>query len=273
MSLAQQPSAKHNGQSVYSAKQVLASEALVAKSQQLVMYELMERAGTAAFEIMCQHWPNAKSVLVLSGKGNNGGDGFIIARLAHLANLQVTVLISCDISNIKGDALMAYQAMLEAGVSDVFTEDLSKYISEFSGEIIVDALFGIGFYGALTEPMQQLVASLNDYPGAVLSVDIPSGLCATTGYVTGENAVVADVTVTFIVYKQGLLTGQAANFVGKLVLADIGLGAAFTNFVTSDVLYQSDYPLLNNVNPLKKRLKTSHKGTIGQVLTLSLIHI
>ena len=268
MSLSQQPSTKHNRLSVYSAKQVLASESIVAKSQQLAMYELMERAGRAAFDVLQQRWPSAKSILVLSGKGNNGGDGFIIARLAHLANLQVRVLISCDVNTIKGDALTAYQAMLDEGVSDIFTENLAKHISEFSGDIIVDALFGIGFYGALTEPMQQLVASMNECQRAVLSVDIPSGLCATTGHVNEENAVIADVTVTFIVYKQGLLTGQAANFVGDLVLADIGLGVAFTDFLVSDVLYQKCYPLLNNVSPLKKRLKTSHKGTIGQVLTI-----
>jgi len=268
MSLSQQPSTKHNRLSAYSAKQVLASEALVAKRQQLPMYTLMARAGTAAFDALCQRWPSAKSILVLSGKGNNGGDGFIIARLAHLADLKVRVLISCDVNNIKGDALTAYQAMIDEGVSDIFTENLAKHISEFSGDIIVDALFGIGFYGALTEPMQQLVSSVNDHSGAVLSVDIPSGLCASTGHVNDENAVIADVTVTFIVYKQGLLTGQAANFVGDLVLADIGLGGAFTDFLASDVLYQSSYPLLNNVRPLKKRLKTSHKGTIGQVLAI-----
>tara|TARA_R110001592_G_C13161436_1_gene748968 strand:+ start:1234 stop:2799 length:1566 start_codon:yes stop_codon:yes gene_type:complete len=272
MSLSQQPSAKHNGLNAYSAKQVLVNESLVAQSQQLAMYELMERAGTAAFEALRQRWPKAISILVLSGKGNNGGDGFIIARLAHLANIQVTVLITCDIANIKGDALTAYQAMLDAGVTvslgSALTQNLIQYISKFSGNIIVDALFGIGFYGALNEPMQQLVSAINEHNAEVLSVDIPSGLCATTGFVSEENAVVAEVTVTFIVYKQGLLTGQAANFVGELVLADIGLGGSFKQFLVSDVVYQASYPLLNGDSPLKKRLNTSHKGHIGQVLAV-----
>lgn len=272
MSLSQQPSAKHNGLNAYSAKQVLANESLVAQSQQLALYELMERAGTAAFEVLRQRWPKTKSMLVLSGKGNNGGDGFIIARLAHVANIQVTVLITCDIANIKGDALTAYQAMLDAGVtvslSSALTQNLIQYISDFTGDVIVDALFGIGFYGALNEPMQQLVSAINENNASVLSVDIPSGLCATTGFVSEENAVIAEVTVTFIVYKQGLLTGQAANFVGELVLADIGLGAPFTEAVTSHVSYQASYLLLNGVSPLKKRLNTSHKGTIGRVLAV-----
>jgi len=268
MSLSQQPNAKHNGYNAYSAKQVLEHETLVAQNQQLAMYELMERAGAAAFSVLQQRWPNSKSILVLSGKGNNGGDGFIIARLAHLAKIQVSVLITCDIANIKGDALIAYQAMLDAGVSDVFTQNLIEYISEFSGGVIVDSLFGIGFRGALNEPMQQLVSTINESLSDVLSIDIPSGLCATTGFVSEENAVVADVTVTFIVYKQGLLTGQAANYIGELVLDEIGLGRIFTQRVSNFVVYQPSYPLLKGVSPLPKRLNTSHKGSIGQVLAV-----
>lgn len=266
MSLSQQPTAKHNWHNAYSAKQVLAHEALAAQSQKLAMYTLMERAGGAAFDALRQRWPEPNSVLVLSGKGNNGGDGFIIARLAHLANIQVSVLITCDIANIKGDALIAYQAMLDAGVSRIFTQKLSEHLSDFSGDVIVDAIFGIGFLGILNSPMQQLVSAINEHKAPVLSVDIPSGLCATTGFVSEANAVIADVTVTFIVYKQGLLTGQAANFVGELVLADLGLGQVFTRLVSSRVGYQQSAPLLNGVSPLAKRLNTSHKGNIGQIL-------
>ena len=268
MSLSQQANAKHNGHCVYSAKQVLTTEAIVAKSQGLAMYQLMARAGTAAFDILQHRWPDAKSILVLAGQGNNGGDGFIIARLAHLANIQVRVLLNCDVININGDALTAYQAMLDAGVSDVFTDNLAKRTSEFTGDIIVDALFGIGFYGTLPKLLQLLVASVNEHPALVLSVDTPSGLCATTGYVDNDNAIKADVTVTFIVYKQGLLTGQAANFVGDLLLADLALGPVFRDYLESKVVYQTTIPLLNKVGPLKVRQKTSHKGNIGQVLTL-----
>ncbi len=268
MSLPQQPSAKHNWHNAYSAKQVLEHEAIVAQNQKLAMYELMERAGTAAFEALLQRWPQSKSILVLSGKGNNGGDGFIVAQLAHLANIQVSVLITCDIDDIKDDALIAYKAMLSAGVCSVFNKNLPDYLCEFSGDVIVDALFGIGFRGALNEPMQQLAFAINNHEAKVLSVDIPSGLCATTGFVSDGNAVIANTTVTFIVNKQGLLTGQAANFVGELVLADIGLGDIFTQLVPSSIVYQKDYPLLNGTSPLRQRQNTSHKGDIGQVLAV-----
>lgn len=268
MSLPQQPEAKHNWHAAYSAKQVLVNEALVAQKLQLEMFELMERAGAAAFGALCEHWPKAKSILVLSGKGNNGGDGFITARLAHLAKLDVTVLITCDISQISGDALTAYEAMIISGVTKVFTQDLVTSIRGFSGDVIVDSLFGIGFYGTLNEPMQALVFEVNKSNADVLSVDIPSGLCATTGNVQSEQAMIADVTVTFIVYKQGLLSGQAANFVGELILADIGLGKDFKKLVSSSIAYQLCSPLIDGSSPIQERLNTSHKGSIGQVLAV-----
>lgn len=271
MSLSQQATVKHNEQNTYSAKQVLENESAVAESQNLPMFELMTRAGTAAFHIMRQRWPTIKSILVVSGKGNNGGDGFIIARLAHLENINVTVLITCQPEEIKGDASLAYQAMIQAGVTNIITQNLVVSMSAFAGELIVDALFGIGFYGTLNKPMQQLVCAINAHDAAVLSIDVPSGLCATTGFVNEQNAVIAEVTVTFIVYKQGLLTGQAANFVGDLILADVGLGTVFTQVISTKVSYQSSNPLLvtpDKINPLKKRFKTSHKGSIGQILAV-----
>jgi NAD(P)H-hydrate epimerase len=268
MSLSQQSCAKHNWHAAYGAKQVLENESKVAQILELEMYELMERAGNAAFNALRNHWPEAKSILVISGKGNNGGDGFITARLAHLAKLKVCVLITCDVHQISGDALIAYNAMIESGVCQVFTTDVKTAINEFSGDIIVDALFGIGFYGVLNESMQALVSAVNENNAEVLSVDIPSGLCATTGNVHNEQAIIANITVTFIVYKQGLLSGQAANFVGELLLADIGLGDEFTKLVPSFVAYQLESPLLNGVSPLYKRMNTYHKGNIGQVLAI-----
>jgi NAD(P)H-hydrate epimerase len=268
MSLSQLPLAKHNWHCAYSAKQVLQNESLVAQSQQLALYQLMERAGGAAFEQLQQHWPQANSILVLCGKGNNGGDGFVIARLAHLANIQITVLLTCDVKSIKGDALLAYNNMVSAGVTDIVTANLIEQVQLFSGDVIVDALFGIGFYGSLAVPMQQLVTAINANSANVLSVDIPSGLCANTGFVDDTLAVIANVTVTFIVYKQGLLTGQSANFVGELVLADLLLGNAFEQQITCHHYFQKEYPLYDGVSFLTKRLNTSHKGTIGQILAI-----
>jgi NAD(P)H-hydrate epimerase len=268
MSLSQVPLAKHNWHCVFSAKQVLNYESDVAQSQQLTLYDLMEQAGNAAFEQLNKHWPNAKSILVVCGKGNNGGDGFVIARLAHIANIEVTLLLTCDVNKIKGDALTAYKQMVSVGVTNIATNNLIEQVTLFTGDVIVDALFGIGFYGSLTTPMQQLVTAINTNSTEVLSVDIPSGLCANTGFVDNNLAVIANVTVTFIVYKQGLLTGQSANYVGELILADLLLGEAFKQKVDCHHYFQKEYPLNDGASFLKKRLNTSHKGTIGQILAI-----
>jgi len=268
MSLSQVPLAKHNCYPVYDGQQVLANEALAAKSKHVPMYQLMEWAGEAAFEQLNQHWPKAKAILLLCGKGNNGGDGFIVARLAHLAGIKVSVLLTCQPSQIKGDANTAYQAMVSAGVAKIFTDNTLELISSFQGDVIVDALFGIGFYGRLAEPALHWVLAINENSVPVLSIDIPSGLCASTGHVNERHAVIAEVTVTFIAYKQGLLTGQAANFVGDIVLADLTLSAAFKQQITSQHLYQCHQPRINGGSPLEKRWQTSHKGSIGQVLAI-----
>jgi len=268
MILPQEALAKHNSHCVYSGDQVLQNEALVAKQQNIAMYRLMENAGAAAFEQLKINFTNAQSILVLCGKGNNGGDGFIVARLAHLAKLQVTVLVTCEIETLQGDALLAYQNMITAGVTSVITKKLAQQLNNFQGDVIVDALFGIGFHGQLASQILQLVTAVNTNNTPVLSIDIPSGLCANTGFVNQQQAIVAQVTVTFIVYKLGLLTGQAANFTGKLVLANLALGTAFSALVSCENVFQRKPLLLNGISPLKKRLNTNHKGNIGQVLTL-----
>lgn len=270
LSLSQKPPVT----SVYTADQVLKNEANVARSQGIALYELMRNAGAAIFTQLSHRWPNAKHMLILCGKGNNGGDGFVVAKLAHQAKLQVSVLLTCEVSQLKGDALSAYQAMIFAGVSLNVENAVNKsaqslaVINDFSGEVIVDALFGIGFTGQLTQQLQEFVTCINHHKAKVISIDVPSGLCATTGKVHGESieeqAIIADITVTFIVYKQGLLTGQAINFVGELLLAPLELNSAFLDQVTSNVCY-GQYKLPLN---LALRLPASHKGNSGLLLTV-----
>lgn len=262
--------------SVYSANQVLENEASIAHHQGIVMYDLMQSAGAAVFAQLLKSWPSTQHILVLCGKGNNGGDGFVVAKLAHQAKIKVSIILTCDVSQLAGDALLAYQAMTSVGVSlivgnaDNENEHAKSLatIKKFTGEVIVDALFGIGFTGQLNPFIQALVSSINHHYANVISIDVPSGLCATTGQVQGVSratqAIIADITVTFIVYKQGLLTGQAANFVGKLLLAPLAMNNAFTNQIkTNHYVVQYAFPLSQ-----PNRLPASHKGDSGLLLTI-----
>ncbi|MEI6894644.1 MAG: NAD(P)H-hydrate dehydratase [Colwellia sp.] len=271
LSLSQKPAMA----SVYSAKQVLQNEANVAQSQGISMYALMQTAGAAVFAQLLKSWPNSKHILLLCGQGNNGGDGFIVAQLAQQKNIKVSVLLACDVCQLKGDARLAYENMLCAGVALIADKLSTKnntqglaIINDFKGDVIVDALFGIGFTGQLSPNLQGLVSSVNHHNAKVISIDIPSGLCATTGIVHGDNiviqAIIADITLTFIVYKQGLLTGQAANFVGKLFLASLAINSPFTQQVpTNNYVSQYKLPLR-----LPRRLPATHKGNSGLLLTV-----
>ncbi len=262
-------------QPVYTATQVLQNEALVAKNLGIAMPDLMAQAGAAAFKQIRQCWPKLHSMLVVCGKGNNGGDGFVIARLADDFGIKVTVLLLNEPVR-QSNAHLAYQALHFSGVTIIRQNESSSYdpeqvINSFSGELIVDAIFGIGFHGQLSGDIKALITLINRHSAMKFSVDIPSGLSATTGNVESI-AVHADVTITFIVLKQGLLTALAANYIGELFLDDLNLGQAFITYVdihskqnSSDVIYcqgRADLP------KLAKRLPTSHKGNIGLVLAI-----
>ena len=212
-------------QPAYSAKQVLQNEVMVAKKLHITMPDLMVRAGLAAFNQILQCWPKINSMLVICGSGNNGGDGFVIARLAHLAGLDVSVLSLNKPASF--NARLACQALKDAGVTIIKQDKLlghnpEQVITSFTGELIVDGIFGIGFHGQLSEDIKNLIIVINQHKAKKFSIDIPSGLSATKGTVDSI-AVIADVTITFIVLKQGLLTAMAANYIGDLFLNDLNL--------------------------------------------------
>ncbi len=258
-------------QRAYSATQVLDNEAKVAELQQITMTLLMEKAGLAAFSYIRETYPRLAKLLVMCGKGNNGGDGFVIARLAYELGIDVTVYLCADETQLKGDAKIAFERLASTHVTVIYLSELpltEQFLVDNQYQLIVDAIFGIGFKGQLPIQLISLVSVVNQSAIPVLSVDVPSGLDATTGNVVGD-AIVAQHTVTFIAVKQGLLTGQAARFIGELYLADLTLGDCFQELVSSTVAIQGtslNSPASLPKNPL--RLATSHKGSIGKLLEL-----
>ena len=144
--------------SVFTAKQVLENEANVAQNQGVEMFSLMCKAGEAAFQQLVSSWPAAKNLLVVCGKGNNGGDGFVVATLAQKSGLDVKVLMLCDEHELAGDALKAFKQMKHAAVSYSYENDnqhLIDSIQAYQGDVIVDAIFGIGFRGALSNILKK----------------------------------------------------------------------------------------------------------------------
>ena len=228
-------------------------------------YALMCRAGEAAFDVLASHWPEARQILILCGTGNNGGDGWVLARLAHDAGYQCRVALFGDPARIAGTARIAHDAWRDSTAATYSNaERLST--GELEGEscdLVIDALTGIGLSGSPRDPFVELIALINTSAVPVLSLDVPSGVDADTGTIVGA-AVHAETTVTFIAHKPGLLTGAAVNHVGRLVLADLGAPPAVFESVPGIGFRIS----AQAAGRLPTRSKNAHKGHFGHVLVI-----
>lgn len=178
-------------------------------------FELMLRAGRAAFDALVHRWPQARSVTVFCGKGNNAGDGYVIAGLAREIGFD-TQLLQVDPGGLQGDAAEARQWAQARGVAPEQADAPPR------GDVLVDALLGTGLQGPPREPYATAIRGINASPRAVLAVDVPTGVNGDTGAVPGE-AVRADVTVSFIGAKLGLHTGPGLALRGDLVHAGLGV--------------------------------------------------
>jgi len=194
---------------------------------------LMENAGRNAAAIVlkvleedCQSPLSSNRVAVLSGGGNNGGDGYVIAR--HLANsgVAVTVFSAVEPKKLKGDAAANYEMCTRIGVpvlSVINSEQLNEHVTNWSrAQVIVDALLGTGFCGTVRPNMVHLIERCNDLKqGVVVAVDVPSGLDSDTGELSNAT-IVAHVTVTFVAQKKGFSNPNAQTHLGRVVVANIG---------------------------------------------------
>ena len=250
----------------YKVNQLQRHEAEAAKASGINLFQLMARAGAAVLSQIQQHFPAARHLHIICGKGNNGGDGYVIAKIAHEVGLSVTVLVMAEREAITGDAQQAL-ILLEALPVKINFYQQSELkvasIAAFQADIIVDCLFGIGFSGRLSPTLEQLIIQINNQPCARVSVDVPSGLNADLGTVSSV-AVKADLTVTLIAYKQGLLTGQAGNYVGNLQLKTLGVNHVFAQLTTTACFRQSE----RNLPTILPRAPCSHKGHIGMLLAV-----
>lgn len=175
---------------------------------------LMENAGRAVYEEIVRHW-SPRSVSVLCGPGNNGGDGFVIARLLREAGWSVRLGLMGDVAALKGDA--AHHAARWEGASERLSPALVV-----GADLVVDCIFGAGLVRDITDDIAVLVTTINSSAASVVSVDVPSGVDGNTGMIRGC-AIKADLTVAFCRAKPGhyLLPGRL--MCGELAIRDIGI--------------------------------------------------
>ena len=188
---------------------------------------LMENAGRTTYQILRREFPELKGeVAVVAGRGNNGGDGFVVARYLANAGIPVAVFLLGPQEQVSGDARVNLEILAHLGiaVAEVLTEaDLNPLIHRLAkAGLIVDALLGTGLNSPVTGLMAALIERLNHLRAPVLAVDIPTGLSADTGEVLGV-ALKARVTVTYGWPKLGQVLGPGRDYVGRLWQVDIGI--------------------------------------------------
>lgn len=245
---------------LYRAEQVRAMDHYAIKQLGVSGTVLMERAGAAAFNLLQRRWPQARTIAVVSGTGNNGGDGFVLARLAAEAGLEVRVLLVGDNNRLQGDALAAFQRLQSADIEAVpFDRDLFSMC-----DVIVDAILGIGLHGPVEGERRYAIESINQTGLPVLALDIPSGLNADSGDIHGV-AIKASVTLCFVGVKRGLYAGQAVDYCGEIAFDSLSLPE--TVYATQTVgvrrIQYDDFKAL-----LAPRQRNAHKGHFGHVLVI-----
>ena len=245
---------------LYLAEQVRQLDACAINEYGIAGIHLMKRAGRAAFEALLAHWPQAEQLVVFCGGGNNAGDGYVVAALAAQQRIPVTLFYLVDPEQLQGDPHTAYQyARREGVIMQPFAE--CGHLAD--GSVVVDAMLGIGARGTLREPYAQAARLINGAQVPVIALDVPSGLCADTG--ATELAVQADITVTFIGVKRGLLTGRGPALTGQLYFADLDVPAEIYRGIDPS-LQRLQLPLL--LSELPERDGDAHKGNFGHVLVI-----
>jgi len=225
---------------------------------------LMERAGAAVASLIRERFVRSgAAVLILCGNGNNGGDGYVIARLLKDAYPDMTVhcLRVCGKS---ATTLAASKECLVKEIDDFETCDIYRALASGRYTVVVDAVYGIGFHGELPLDIRRLFAAISSYSLPVVAVDIPSGIHADSG-VADEYVLSASVTVTFTARKPAMLSPELCKLLGDVVVADVGIDPALVHD------YQTSFSMLNTEEVralLPARPQNGHKGTFGSLLTV-----
>jgi NAD(P)H-hydrate epimerase len=253
------PESPHLPHALYRAAQVRALDRSAIEVHGIPGIELMERAGAAAYDLIRARWPGHRNLTVLTGAGNNGGDGYVVARLARAEGLAVSVLQLADPGRLSGDAARAFAAYRDSGGSF----DPFRSLPNRPG-IIVDALLGTGLERPLAGLWAQVAEAINVARSPVLAIDIPSGLNADTGAILGT-AVRADATLSFIGLKQGLFTGAGPDCCGEIRFSALGIPAVV---YSAEVLSARRIDWHQQSSLLAPRRRGAHKGDFGHVLVI-----
>ncbi len=233
---------------------------------------LMENAGRGVVEIIKHKFSpiGSKRALIFCGKGNNGGDGFVVTRLLAAAGMHVACIVLASPKELKGDAKTNFdilKQMQKKMPESISIKPFSAKVVQSGGKIdfIVDAIFGTGFSGSVIKPYCDAIEWINRQTAPVVAVDVPSGVNGTTGAI--ENlGVKACVTATFGSLKSGLLCSQGRELAGEVIVVDIGIPKK----IFADARFKTWRIEISDVKSrLPVRSMHAHKYSVGKVFVLA----
>lgn len=245
---------------LYTAEQTRELDRILIEQHQTPAAKLMARAGATALESIKHFWPQADTIVIVCGSGNNGGDGYELARQALEDHFQVRLLEVGNIDKMSNETRAAREALLAIGHQP----------HRFDGtlpacDVIVDALFGTGLDRPVTGIYADAIHAINQaQPTPILSLDIPSGIHANTGSVLGS-AIKASVTLSFIGLNTGLFTGDGPSFCGSVCFDALQAPASLYKTIPPAARRIS---LNDEAHALRPRERSSHKGLYGHLLVI-----
>jgi NAD(P)H-hydrate epimerase len=246
---------------IYSSQQVRALDQHLIRDRGVPGYTLMKRAAETALRALRTRWPTAMRIVVVCGGGNNGGDGYAMARFAQAAGLNVVAVAVTPPERLAGDARRAHEEYIASGGR---VEPLSDTAFE-GADVVVDAVLGIGAKGVVRAEVEAAIDAINRVRAPVLSLDVPSGIDADSGELLGS-AVQAEATVSFVALKSGLFLGAGPGHVGALLFDDLEADTP-----ADDPAFKPRLTRLTEAEiaaALPHRARHAHKGSFGRVLVI-----
>ncbi len=211
---------------IVSIKEVQELDRIAIEECQMPSIVLMENAGKAVARVIEQFLVTEKKakILVVCGTGNNGGDGFVVARHLWNAGFDVNIVLIENKGVLKRDAFVNYQILKNCDYPIYETDCVNDHVLALLHEsrIIVDAIFGVGLNREVVDPHKEFIEKINESQKEVVSVDIPSGLNGDTGGILNV-CIKAKLTVTFSFVKKGFNSPQGKSWIGELKVIDIGI--------------------------------------------------
>lgn len=254
---------------LYNTSQIRNLDTFAIKRMQMPSVVLMENAAIGIYQTILERVDDINCVGVVCSKGNNGGDGYAVARHFSNAGFDVKVISlgkETDLSeDCKTNLKILNNLFAKRKNLKIKSYKSAKDINWLKGcNVIVDAILGSGFTGELKEPYSSIVKSLNKISAFKCAIDVPTGLNADTGF--GDIVFKSDLTVTLGAFKKGLFIGKGYEFCGEVVLKEIGIGTDYFNEINPDTYLIEPEDVYTN---LPKRARSVHKYSAGKVLSLA----